>query len=136
MVTSPEPVMSTLEEPLSLVNPTEVSTGMRPRQSKTIVRGKLIATPDSTEKFCVVGAPVPLKSIVTEYVVPSTCPIVAVPCRLTASARARSTYAANWRAEFESRMPARAVVILRNAKLTTMATTAMVIRSCGRLNPD
>jgi hypothetical protein len=73
MVISPEPVISTLVVPLSLVNPTEVSTGVRPRQSNVIVRGMLIVTPVSVEKVCVVTVPEPLKSIVTEYVRPSTC---------------------------------------------------------------
>jgi hypothetical protein len=64
MVTSPDPVISTFEEPLVLLNPTEVSTGVRPRQSKTIVRGKLTDTPVSVEKFCVDAVPDALKSIV------------------------------------------------------------------------
>jgi len=70
---SPEPVISTLEDPLSLLNPTEVSTGVRPRQSKTTVRGKLIETPDSVENVCVDAVPDPSKSMVMEYEVALTC---------------------------------------------------------------
>jgi len=72
-VTSPEPVISTFDEPLSLLKPTEVSTGVRPRRSKTIVRGKLTETPASVLKVCVDVVPDPLKSIVMEYVVASIC---------------------------------------------------------------
>ena len=73
MVTSPDPVISTFEEPLSLLKPIEVSTGVRPRQSKTTVRGKLTDTPVSVTKLCVDTVPEPLKSIVMEYVVALTC---------------------------------------------------------------
>jgi len=75
----------------TLVNPTDVSIGVRPRQSNAIVRGILIVTPLSVEKFWVVTVPEPLKSIVTEYVLVFTCWILVWPCRRTASERARST---------------------------------------------
>jgi hypothetical protein len=73
MVMSPEPVTPTLVEPLSLLKPTEVSSGIRPRQSKTIVRGKVTATPVSVEKVWVDTVPDPSKSIVREYDVVLTC---------------------------------------------------------------
>ena len=69
-VTSPEPVMLTLIDRTTpatvFVKPTEVSIGVRPRQSNPTVRGILIVTPFSVEKFWVVTFPEPLKSIVTE----------------------------------------------------------------------
>jgi hypothetical protein len=76
-VTSPEPVILTLLDrstPATVfVNPTEVSIGVRPRQSNPTVRGILMVTPFSVVKFRVVCAPEPLKSMVTEYVVVLTC---------------------------------------------------------------
>jgi len=66
MVMSPEPVISTEELPLiSFLNCTFVSVGVRPRQSNTTVRGILIVTPRSVEKFCQVAVPEPLKSMLT-----------------------------------------------------------------------
>ncbi len=68
-VTSPEPVILTFTDLFSpattLVKPTDVSTGIRPRQSKVTVRGMVMVTPLSVEKFWVVTVPEPLKSIVT-----------------------------------------------------------------------
>jgi hypothetical protein len=66
MVTSPEPVMLTLLVPLLLLNPTETSLGVRPRQSKEMLWSAAVnITPFSNEKFCVVGVPASLRSIVT-----------------------------------------------------------------------
>lgn len=66
IVTSPEPVMFTLLVPLPLLNPTETSLGVRPRQSKAIVcRVVMNVTPLSNEKLCVVAVPEAPKSIVT-----------------------------------------------------------------------
>jgi len=67
MVMSPEPVMSTLLVPLLLLNPTETSLAVRPRQSKGIVWSAAVnITPFSNEKLCVVVMPVSPKSIVTQ----------------------------------------------------------------------
>jgi hypothetical protein len=62
-----------------LLNPIEVSTGVRPRQSKVTVRGMLIVTPISTEIFRVVTVPELSKSMVTEYVDVSTCWMLVTP---------------------------------------------------------
>jgi hypothetical protein len=66
MVTSPEPVMFTLLVRLPLLNPTETSLGVRPRQSKVTVRRVVVnMTPLSNGKLCVVAVPAAPKSIVT-----------------------------------------------------------------------
>lgn len=66
MVTSPEPVMFTLLVPLLLLNPTETSFGVRPRQLKGIAcMAAVNITPLSSEKFCVVVVPASAKSNVT-----------------------------------------------------------------------
>jgi len=62
--------------------------------------------------------------------------MVVVSWRLTASARACSTYPANCLAELESLMLALAEVIPISAKATTMAMMATVIRSCSVVKPD
>ncbi len=83
--------MSTLLVDLPLLNPTDISLGMRPRQSNVIVRRVVMnVTSASSEKFCVVTVPESLKSIVTAYVLVSSICIVAVACRRTASERIRS----------------------------------------------
>lgn len=83
----------------------------------------------SSEKVFVVGVPEPPKSIVIEYVRVSSICMVAVPCRRTASARARSRYPANCLAEFESRNDFLAEVIPRTAAEVTTLTMATTIRS-------
>ena len=62
-----------------LLNPIEVSTGVRPRQSKVTVLGMLIETPISTEIFRVVTVPELSKSMVTEYVDVLTCWMLVTP---------------------------------------------------------
>lgn len=65
---SPDPVMFTLAVPASLLNPTETSAGMRPRQSKVIVFSSVMkVTLVSSGKSCVVTGPPELKSIDTRY---------------------------------------------------------------------
>jgi len=58
--------MLTLAVPLSLLKPTDISPGIRPRQSKVIVCKEVMkVTSVSSEKVCVVTLPSPAKSIVT-----------------------------------------------------------------------
>ena len=66
MVTSPDPVMFTLLVPLLLLNPTETSLGVRPRQSNGIAWSAAVnVTPFSKVNVCVVVVPASPKSIVT-----------------------------------------------------------------------
>ncbi|HEX2269415.1 MAG TPA: hypothetical protein VHH35_07770 [Pyrinomonadaceae bacterium] len=58
--------MFTLAVPVSLPKPTEISFGMRPRQSKVMVCSEVMkVTLFSSEKVCVDVEPLPSKSIVT-----------------------------------------------------------------------
>ena len=66
IVTSPDPVIFTLPVVTPLLNPTETSLGVRPRQSKEMVRSVVMnVTPLSNENVCVVAVPESSKSIVT-----------------------------------------------------------------------
>ena len=68
-MTSPEPVMFTFAVPASLLKPTEISEGTRPRQSNVIVfRSVMNVTLFSSGYVWVVTAPSAPKSIVTVYV--------------------------------------------------------------------
>ena len=70
--------MLTLAVPLSLLKPTEISLGIRPRQSKVIdCKEVMKVTFVSSGSVCVVTLPPPEKSIVTLYVeVVSICTVV------------------------------------------------------------
>jgi hypothetical protein len=58
--------MFTLAVPVSLPKPTEISDGIRPRQSNLMVCSDVMkVTLSSSEKVCVEGEPPPWKSIVT-----------------------------------------------------------------------